>query len=74
MKAVVWMGSSREDLKRFPEMAQDPIPSPPGPKVSMYCSASRRRHPIRAARTWNWQCNNSGQSQGEEEIQKGRES
>ena len=25
MKAVVWMGSSREDLKRFPETAQDSL-------------------------------------------------
>lgn len=25
MKAVVWMGSSREDLKRFPETPQDSL-------------------------------------------------
>jgi phage-related protein len=25
MKAIVWMGSSREDLKRFPEAAQDSL-------------------------------------------------
>lgn len=25
MKAIVWMGSSREDLKRFPEAVQDSL-------------------------------------------------
>jgi phage-related protein len=96
MKAVVWMGSSREDLKRFPDAAQhslgfelyrvqcglDPKDWKPmtsvgsgvreirardeagifrviylatSPKESLSCTAFRRRHRRRAARTWKWQ-------------------